>query len=118
MEHEIDSFPRDKAELWWDQHDGLMPVPANIDEALERIEELSLPRFIKVWVNTKYPEIEAYDFKGSRFEGLKDLNAEPEIFEPEADPMAKDAAEQLAADQKIADAFKDAGYYGDDEIPF
>jgi len=118
MEHEIDSFPRDKAELWWDQHDGLMPVPANIDEALERIEELSLPRFIKVWVNTKYPEIEAYDFKGSRFEGLKDLNAEPEIFEPEADPMAKDAAEQLAADQKIASAFKDTGYYGDDEIPF
>jgi DNA repair protein RadD len=45
-----------KAGVWWHEM-GKTPAPTSIDEALSRVGELRRPASIKVWVNTKHPEI-------------------------------------------------------------
>lgn len=89
LEHGPGSFPRRKAEEWWEQHGGAMPAPTSVADTMEMHEELDKPLFIKVWINTKYPEIVAYDFQGTRFEepDLTNLMAPPKLYEPEPDPL-------------------------------
>ena len=55
-----------KAQSWWairspQMEDG--DQPQSIDEALERLDELIEPSFVKVWVNKKYPEIINFDWE-------------------------------------------------------
>jgi DNA repair protein RadD len=50
-----------KARAWWEER-GLMPLPATTIDALARQSELHIPIKIRVWINTKYPEILGYDF--------------------------------------------------------
>jgi len=47
-----------RARDWWRQRapKGSIP-PATVTEALERINELRIPRMLRVWINKKYPEI-------------------------------------------------------------
>lgn len=40
-------YARQKASVWWSQR-GMMPVPATVEEALERIDELRMPEKVKV----------------------------------------------------------------------
>lgn len=46
LEH--DGIARKKAEQWWKDHGGFLPVPSNVTEALERENELREPT--QVWV--------------------------------------------------------------------
>lgn len=64
-----------------------MPIPTDISTAVEASASLIMPKFIRVWLNTKYPEIEGYDFIGTRFELPPELGGPP-LQEPEPDPTA------------------------------
>ena len=49
-----------KANLWW-QEMGTGVSPQSVDEALARESELRKPAKIRVWINTKHPEVLAYE---------------------------------------------------------
>ena len=112
--HDEGSFPRRKAKEWWSQHGGGEP-PASVEDGVEQAGDLTKPKFIKVWINTKYPEIVAYDFKGIRFELPPELGGPP-LQEPEPDPLATVQEQQRKA-QEHADATASPMYF-DDDIPF
>lgn len=50
-----------KAGMWWHEM-GHTPVPSSIDEALQRVAELRKPALLRVWINTKHPEVMSYEF--------------------------------------------------------
>jgi DNA repair protein RadD len=50
-----------RAKLWWEER-ALKPAPTTVEEARTRAKELKVPASIKVWVNTKHPEIMGYGF--------------------------------------------------------
>ena len=113
LTHAPGSFPRRKAEDWWKLHGGQGPAPSDIEEALEVVSQLQKPKFIKVWTNTKYPEILGYDFRGTRFELPPELGGPP-LAEPPPDPLEdkRPAPEEQA---RIAGLIKDMFH---DDIPF
>jgi DNA repair protein RadD len=106
--HAKGSFPRRKAEDWWRDHGGHRKnTPDTVEATLRLVEELAKPKFIKVWINTKYPEIVGYDFRGTRFELPPELGGPP-LCEPDPDPL----------EVKSSD-YAGGGFYGSDyEIPF
>jgi hypothetical protein len=111
--HKEGSFPRRKAEKWWRAHNGRNPVPENVEEAVDRIDELKKPKFIKVWINNNFPSIEDHDHIGHKFEPPPPLDLtnpdaarEQQLYEPEPDPVAT-----------FSGGFSGESYY-DDEIPF
>lgn len=55
-----------KAYTWWKNRTSL-PLPANIDDALEIVSTLKVPTHIKVHTNRKYPEIMKSCYDGSAF---------------------------------------------------
>jgi DNA repair protein RadD len=63
----IKGMARRKAATWWNAR-AMTEVPKTSEEALHRAGELEEARVIRVWVNTKYPEITAHDFTGAGFE--------------------------------------------------
>lgn len=67
--HPAGSYPQRRAADWWHMHrsDKTAMVPASVEEALARFDQAKTPRYIKVWLNTKYEEIEGYDFVGTAF---------------------------------------------------
>jgi DNA repair protein RadD len=118
IEHDQGSWARKNAEEWWVDHSGEAPIPNEVEEAVDRSGELSKPKFIRVWTNTKYPEIVGFDFIGHKFEpvDLSDLSKPRELHEPEPDPMEKMRDEAYASRAYSTDgAFND---YYDEEIPF
>lgn len=106
--HPDKSFPRRTAETWWRRHGGEGTAPKTIEEAVELSSGLNKPKFIKVWTNTKYPEIVGYDFVGNAFE--INLTGEDVIRDPEPDPLVRSY-------DTSAGAYLHDGYY-DDDIPF
>lgn len=112
--HPYGSFPRRKAEDWWKSHGGETP-PHEVDKAVEEAGDLNKPKFLKVWVNTKYPEIVGLDFAGTRFELPPELGGPP-LQEPGPDPLAEQEEEAKKAREHTMAAMGD-GYF-DDEIPF
>lgn len=109
FEHPEGSFPRRKAQEWWGKHGGRGPAPTDVSEAVEAAHELQKPKFIKVWVNTKHPEILAYDFRGTRFELPPELGGPP-LQDPGPDPME-------VPQHAVISGAMGAGYFEDD-IPF
>lgn len=105
FEHAPKSYPRRKAEDWWTGHGGQGPAPSKIADALSVAPDLRLPRFIKVWVNTRYPEIVDYDFRGTQFE------LPPELGGPPLAPPLRDPIEEARVSKLIGEMF-------DDDIPF
>lgn len=69
LEHE--GFARRKAERWWlDRAPALapdgspVPLPATIDQALQFVGLLRIPRRIRVWTNRNpYPEVMGYEYE-------------------------------------------------------
>jgi DNA repair protein RadD len=120
LEHPEKNYARKKAEEWWESHGGQLPAPTNIDEGIEQVAELVKPKFIKVWINTKFPEIVGYDFIGHKFEpiDLTDLTKERPIYEPEPDPLEKEREEAYQRAAYSSGGGYDSGYYEDDDIPF
>ena len=59
LEHE--GYARVRAKKWWHQRHQLEP-PSTIDSALEFVSQLRCPRFIRVHVNKKWPEIVSVEF--------------------------------------------------------
>lgn len=118
FEHPDKSFPRRKAEEWWLDHGGQGPAPRNIEEALEQAGDLTMPKFINVWTNTKYPEIAGYDFIGHRFEPNTldftkgGINGQI-LHEPDPDPLAS-----VVAQAQTAAFYQSGGGYYDEDIPF
>jgi hypothetical protein len=92
-------------------------VPVTVSEALEQIEALTKPKFIKVWTNTKYPEILDYDFKGTKFVISLEPGGAP-IYEPSPDPLEE--IRKAQQDQAYSAMGREGNYsgYSDDEIPF
>lgn len=63
IEHE--GLPRKKARDWWrDRTQGLAPLapPETIDEVFDRLNELRTPKRIRVWLNTKFPQVLGYEY--------------------------------------------------------
>ena len=57
----VKSFAIHHAHQWWAQaHPG--PPPLSTDMALARLHELRTPRYIRVWVNKKFPEVKAHEY--------------------------------------------------------
>lgn len=96
LEHE--GFAGRKAREWWRER-GNHPIPATVDEALERTSELKAPTHIRVWINKKFPEIMAYCYDGSRF-GEININEIPEPI------------------QQVMPEFQMPENYFSDDIPF
>jgi DNA repair protein RadD len=117
LAHEEGSFPRRKAEEWWTGHSGQVPVPTDIDTAIELASDLVKPKFIKVWVNTKYPEILGTDFRGTRFELPPEIGGPP-LQEPEPDPMERERKRQEEQVAKAQEHMASVMVDYDDEIPF
>lgn len=119
FEHPDKSFPRRKAEEWWKAHGGQGRAPTDISTVVEAAAGLTKPKFLKVWVNTKYPEIVGYDFQGTRFELPPELGGPP-LADPGPDPLAEvheRAAKQAAEMKTTVDNILKERSYGDD-IPF
>jgi len=116
--HPEGNFARRKAVDWWKSHGGHGPAPTDIEEAVEAVGGLSKPKFIRVWENTKFPEITEYDFVGTRFEtfDMTNLSAEQKVFDVEPDPQEEILKAKAADDAKI-DEIMGQTYY-DDDIPF
>ncbi|WP_372395214.1 DEAD/DEAH box helicase family protein (plasmid) [Azospirillum sp. HJ39] len=55
-------FPRQKACTWWSRRAPGQPIPANVDEALERVSALAVPAEIAVRPVGKYVEISGHRF--------------------------------------------------------
>lgn len=53
---------RFKAQKWWHERTDL-DVPETVDDALPHVDTLRVPNQIRVWVNTKHPEILASLFE-------------------------------------------------------
>lgn len=85
------------------------------------LNNLSLrkPKFIKVWLNTKHPEIVDYDFRGTRFELPPEFGGPP-LQEP-TEALAAAAAMAHADEQEQKDNERmraAAREMFDDGIPF
>ena len=113
FEHPKGSFPRGKAAQWWKAHgpDGV-ECPDRVSEAMEHTAGFAKPKFIKVAHKPKFPEIEAYDFKGTRFELPPELGGPP-LADPGPDPLEekrsskeeRDRISQLAREMFDTDTF-------------
>lgn len=99
------------SERWWKSHQALAPCPTDAATAVSRFPECRKPYYIKVWLNTKYPEIEAYDFLGLAFELPPELGGPPPKLEEDI------VAERLAA-QRDADLAAQLREFNGDDIPF
>lgn len=66
LEHPKGTFPSVKARKWWRARSQYDP-PETIDDAMMAVDELDTPTHIRVCVNSKHPEILAYDFTGTAF---------------------------------------------------
>lgn len=121
IEHPKGSWAKNKANEWWEDHSGEKPCPDSIEEAIERVEELIKPKFVKVWINTNCPEIVAYDFIGHRFEevalDLSNPRKKRELHEPEEDPLEKER-EQAFKSASYGSYSGTGDYDYDDDIPF
>lgn len=107
FEHKSGSWPRRQAELWWKRHGGQGDAPTTIAEAVDAAGSLKCPKFLKVWTNTKFPEILDYDHRGTRFE-LPPEAGGPPLQEPEPDPIEQMQYSRAAAGEM----------YYDDDLPF
>ena len=98
LEHPMESYPRQKAALWWrqrfdyDRWPELQTVPKTIDEALGMVGGLKQPS--KIWVkpqkeNPKYFEVCGHDFTPP---------AADQQFQPEAAPLHQDNQSELSDD--------------------
>lgn len=87
FDHPVSSFPRRKAEMWWQQHGGQLPAPESVDIALCRIEgkELDEPESITVDVRGEFPELKGVRMK-PREPGEQEF-AEPVEQHPSADDI-------------------------------
>lgn len=118
------AHPRNKwygqeAAKWWKRHGGQNPVPTSIEAAVERSGELSKPKFIKYVSNRSFPEIEAYDFEGHRFEEIVELGVPTKTYEPEPDPLEKERDDAYkAGEYSMQAAGLGEGGYDYDDIPF
>lgn len=98
-------YPSMKAKDWWKGH-GHGPMPAKALE-MAQYADYRVPYYIKVWLNTKYPEIVGYDFVGTAFELPPELGGPPlRLAEDTAVEAEKERIKELAREMF------------DDEIPF
>lgn len=60
---------RTKARVWWGLHSPQKeaPAPRTVERYLELFNTMRTPTHIKVWINTKYPEVIDYDFSNRGF---------------------------------------------------
>jgi len=63
-----------KAKEWWAIHSDAEP-PETVEQALQRTNELKQPKTIKVWINTKYPEIVSYEFSTNMADGKPTISS-------------------------------------------
>lgn len=61
LEH--NGYPGKYARDWWRDRCEWEP-PETTKEALDYMDNIAVAKYIKVWVNKKYPEILVYDFEG------------------------------------------------------
>lgn len=104
-------FPSQQAARWWKMHGGVGPMPGTAVEIAAAAATLRNPHYIRVWTNTKYPEIEDYDFSGAAFELPPELGGPPLALETDLAAEATTATEE----ERIAALAKEMF---DDEIPF
>lgn len=57
---EHSGYASHRAKLWWDER-AKSPAPSTVAEAIARIAEVKQPIRIRVWINTKHPEVLGYE---------------------------------------------------------
>lgn len=57
-------YARGKAEEWWSQHGGALPVPARIEDALARFDELTPPAAVTLRADGSFLKIARRRFSG------------------------------------------------------
>lgn len=111
---------RGKAIEWWRMHQDpskpSIPMPETVDELLLHFAKLRKPKYIKVWINTKYPEIDDYDFRGTQFQLPPELGGAPIRESMEAEIARMQADREAQQEQRTAAIMAEYNY--DDEIPF
>ena len=70
LEHE--GYAWEKAAAWWTKMTGNQNIPANVDEAMERLEELRPVRGIKVMPDGKHQRVVGWAFGKTRQPGEDD----------------------------------------------
>lgn len=67
---EHSGFSRAKAHKWWKQRTQAGSwIPETVAQSKDYVQQLPVPKSIRVWVNKKHPEVMAYDFTGTGFDG-------------------------------------------------
>lgn len=61
LHFEKGGMPGHKAREWWRQRHESEP-PSTVDEALQFVSQLRVPRRIRVWTNKKFPEVLGYEY--------------------------------------------------------
>ena len=62
-------FPSRWARTWWRERDKEKQLPTTTAGAMQLIDNLKIPTFIRVELKPKYPEIKAYSFLETGFGG-------------------------------------------------
>jgi len=62
FDHPDGNYAKKKARDWWRKHENTEQLPNSVKEAMERIDSLPTPKLIKVWLNTKYPQVMNHGF--------------------------------------------------------
>jgi DNA repair protein RadD len=72
------SFAKRNVKIWWTFRGGLLPVPADTDEAIERADsELAVPTVIRVDLASKYNDVVGCDFDSDDTTAEKYLGHKP-----------------------------------------
>jgi len=108
------SFAYKYAVRWWVKHEPSKPAPLSVEEALEASKTMRRPKFIKIAISDKPPDIVAYDFVGTRFE-LPPSAGGPPLQEPAAFKPIITAPTTDEQNRSNAHAW---AVLDDDDIPF
>lgn len=61
------NFPLHMAHEWWRER-APDPIPTTVNEAIQRMNQIQVPRNLRVWMNRKpEPKVVGYDFTGTSF---------------------------------------------------
>lgn len=90
-----DGFAGNKARRWWREHCNL-PVPSNIDEALNVASGLRIPTHIYVDIGKKFPEVLSCCYDGTAFGKQQSTGVVPTAHVMTAEKILAQAVQERA----------------------
>jgi len=62
LEHPYENYANKIAREWWREHTGREEVPTTVDQALEQVDGIAIPKKVKVWINRNQPRVQGVEF--------------------------------------------------------